>query len=113
MCLYRPPVCVMSATSTPPPPSGSPPSYRFITNRKCPFAQKVWIALEAMSPRANYVVEEVSLYGWGGKPRWFLEMNPAGQVPVLEVTNAGDGSREVVVDSEAILDYLANASPTR
>ena len=27
--------------------------------------------------------QEVGLYGHGGKPKWFLELNPKGQVPVL------------------------------
>jgi len=54
-------------------------SYRLITNLKCPFAQKAWLALEAKQPKANYVLEEIGLYGSGGKPKWFLDMNPKGK----------------------------------
>ena len=49
-------------------------------------------------------MEEVSLYGAGGKPKWFLQLNPAGTVPVL--TNGDD----IVPDSELILDYVAKGS---
>ena len=28
-------------------------------------------------------MEEVSLYGAGGKPDWFMKLNPKGEVPVL------------------------------
>lgn len=49
-------------------------------------------------------MEEISLYGAGGKPSWFLKLNPAGTVPVL---NVNDG--EIVLpDSEMILDYISN-----
>jgi glutathione S-transferase len=85
------------------------PSLRFITNPSCPFAQKSWIALEcakAQTRNFHYRVDIVDLYGPGGKPDWFWEINPAGTVPVLQVTTCG----EVVnyCDSDGILDYLQN-----
>ena len=43
----------------------SPASTRFITNKMCPFAQKAYIALEVSN--APYEMEEISLYGAGGK----------------------------------------------
>lgn len=46
----------------------SPSSTRFVTNAKCPFAQKVWIALEVA--QAPYDIEQVDLYGPDGKPDW-------------------------------------------
>jgi hypothetical protein len=46
----------------------SPSSTRFVTNTKCPFAQKVWIALEVA--QAPYDMEQVDLYGPNGKPDW-------------------------------------------
>ena len=65
-------------------------------------AQKAWIALEASG--CVYEMEEVALYGAGGKPKWFLKLNPAGTVPVLSHNDY------VVPDSELILDYIANGS---
>lgn len=70
----------------------------------CPFAQKSWIALEASN--TPYKIEEVSLYGAGGKPGWFLNLNPAGTVPVFV---ASDGEK-VYPDSELILDYVKETS---
>jgi len=72
------------------------------TDRFYPKAQKAWIALEVSG--ADYNMEEVSLYGAGGKPKWFLKLNPAGTVPVL--VNKDD----VVPDSELILDYIETRS---
>jgi hypothetical protein len=46
----------------------SPSSTRFVTNKMCPYAQKVWIALEVV--KAPYDMEEISLYGPDGKPDW-------------------------------------------
>jgi len=68
----------------------------FITNKKSPFAQKVWIALEASG--ISYEMKEID----GNPPPWFLEINPDGTVPVLvcgELT---------LTDSEVILDFLSN-----
>ena len=74
---------------------------RFVTNARCPFAQKAWIALEASG--CEYETTEVSLYGPGGKPGWFLDMNPRGTVPVVV---AVDGV--VFADSESILDAVGD-----
>lgn len=51
---------------------------------------------------ANYQLEQVSLYGPGGKPDWFWKLNPKGQVPILVVH---DG--EVLADSDLILDEIS------
>mmetsp|Transcript_20125 Transcript_20125/g.49382 ORF Transcript_20125/g.49382 Transcript_20125/m.49382 type:complete len:206 (-) Transcript_20125:482-1099(-) len=82
------------------------PPARFITNKMCPFAQKAWIALEASN--ADFSLEQVSLYGAGGKPDWFWELNPQGTVPILVVT-AGDDSEDdlVLPDSDLILNEIA------
>lgn len=82
----------------------SPSSTRFITNKMCPFAHKAWIALEAS--RCPYELEEVSLYGSGGKPDWFWELNPDGTVPVLSCF----GGAMVLPDSDLILDALAEGT---
>jgi len=54
-------------------------------------------------------MREVSLYGPGGKPDWFWELNPAGTVPIV-VSSAEDnnGKEEVFADSELILDAIGN-----
>lgn len=75
-------------------------NHRFITNKMCPYAQKVWIALEVFD--IPYSLTEVSLYGLNGKPSWFLKLNPRGTVPVL----LNESSGEVYPDSDMILDYL-------
>lgn len=82
----------------------SPSSTRFVTNTMCPFAQKAWIALEVTE--APYEMQEVSLYGTGGKPDWFMELNPDGTVPVLECY----GGAIILPDSDLILDHIANGA---
>jgi len=77
---------------------------RFVTNKMCPYAQKAWIALEAS--KTEYKMEEISLYGTNGKPKWFRELNPKGTVPVLVC----DNGNIVLPDSELILDYLGDDS---
>jgi len=67
----------------------------------CPYAQKVWIALETGS--CPYEMTEISLYGPGGKPDWFLDLNPDGQVPVLTCY----GGAKIYIDSEFILDKIS------
>lgn len=76
----------------------SPSSQRFVTNKMCPFAQKVWCALEASE--TPYEMEEISLYGSNGKPDWFLKLNPRGTVPVL----VAHGGAAVYPDSDVVLD---------
>ena len=60
--------------------------------------QKVWIALEAA--RAPYELQEVALYGAGGKPDWFWDLNPDGTVPVLVC----HGGAVVYPDSDLALE---------
>ena len=67
-------------------------------------AQKVWIALEAA--RAPYELQEVALYGAGGKPDWFWDLNPEGTVPVLVC----HGGAVVLPDSDLALDQMARGS---
>jgi glutathione S-transferase len=86
--------------------NNSPAATRLVTHKMCPFAQKAWIALECSEQ--PYELEEISLYGSGGKPSWFLQLNPSGTVPVL-VCNGG--ARQVVLpDSDLILDAIESGS---
>ncbi len=80
----------------------NPSRLRLVTNRKCPFAQKAWIALEEYygGPK-GYELLEVGLYGGNGKPGWFMDINPAGQVPVLWLPTG-----RIITESDSILDHL-------
>lgn len=80
----------------------SPSTTQFYTHKMCPYAQKVWIALEAGS--CPYEMQQIDLYGSGGKPDWFLELNPAGQVPVVTCF----GGAKILIDSEYILTRIAD-----
>mmetsp|Transcript_16619 Transcript_16619/g.38035 ORF Transcript_16619/g.38035 Transcript_16619/m.38035 type:complete len:258 (+) Transcript_16619:3-776(+) len=84
--------------------SGKASSLLFVTNKMCPFAQKAWIALEAAE--IPYKFEQISLYGGGGKPAWFMELNPKGQVPVLVVNDDSDNDRVIFADSDLILNEM-------
>ena len=75
---------------------------QFITNTWCPYAQKAWIALEASN--CEYQMQEVKLYGSGGKPDWFWELNPKGTVPIVVVKDKI--GKTVLADSEDILDAV-------
>ena len=46
------------------------------TNKMCPFAQKAWIAIDEKKDArgTKFVMEEIGLYGSGGKPAWFLKV---------------------------------------
>ncbi|GAX17002.1 glutathione S-transferase [Fistulifera solaris] len=81
-------------------PESSP--VRLITNKMCPFAQKAWLALECS--QIPYEMEEISLYGAGGKPDWFWKLNPAGTVPVLVQEMAS--ATKVWPDSDLILQAI-------
>eukprot|EP00934_Nitzschia_sp_Nitz4_P002374 Nitzschia sp. Nitz4//scaffold16_size188269//23185//23952//NITZ4_001770-RA/size188269-augustus-gene-0.73-mRNA-1//1//CDS//3329538452//2369//frame0 len=70
-----------------------------VTNKMCPFAQRVWIGLEAAG--IPYTLHEIALYGPNGKPHWFWNLNPKGQVPVIVCPG-----EHVFVDSDEILDQL-------
>ena len=70
----------------------------------CPYAQKVWLALEVGG--CPYESTEVSLYGPGGKPDWFLDLNPMGEVPVLTCF----GGAKIYIDSEYILTKISDGA---
>ena len=53
-----------------------------------------------------YSLEQISLYGPNGKPDWFWELNPKGQVPVLVC----DGGARVLADSDLILDEIGSVA---
>ncbi|MEM7543874.1 MAG: glutathione S-transferase family protein [Pseudomonadota bacterium] len=62
----------------------------------CPFVQRVTSILEAKN--VAYEIEYIEL---SNKPRWFLEVSPHGQVPVL-ITDDG----RTLFESDAISEYI-------
>ncbi|OEU17407.1 putative dehydroascorbate reductase [Fragilariopsis cylindrus CCMP1102] len=107
--------------------SSSSSEILFVTNKMCPFAQKAWIALEAAN--ISYKLEQVSLYGPGGKPDWFWKLNPKGQVPILQVinnnnddnnynnnnnnNNNNDNNDYIIADSDQILDEIVSSKTSK
>ena len=69
---------------------------RVISYKVCPFVQRVTALLAAGN--IPFEVEYISLRD---KPRWFLEVSPTGQVPVL-ITAGG----ETLFESDAIVEYI-------
>lgn len=74
-----------------------------LTHRMCPFAQRARFALQESGLPCT--VREIELHQ---KPRWFLELNPEGRVPVM-VDEAG----RAIVESERIVDEVAARAPGR
>ena len=67
----------------------------------CPYCQKVWMMLEAK--RVPYRVERINMRCYGDKPRWFSELSPDGNLPVLQL----DGN--VITGSDSILQALESS----
>eukprot|EP00522_Entomoneis_paludosa_P007681 CAMPEP_0172439512 /NCGR_PEP_ID=MMETSP1065-20121228/476_1 /TAXON_ID=265537 /ORGANISM="Amphiprora paludosa, Strain CCMP125" /LENGTH=177 /DNA_ID=CAMNT_0013188203 /DNA_START=160 /DNA_END=690 /DNA_ORIENTATION=- len=87
--------------------SSSSSNIRLVTNTRCPFAQKAWIALRVK--QVELEIDEISLYGPNGKPDWFWNLNPQGTVPVLVVSSSSKNDKKktsVVTDSDDILNEL-------
>ena len=51
------------------------------------------------------------MYGPGGKPDWFWDLNPKGQVPILVFGRSHD-DHTVLADSDLILDEIATVIST-
>eukprot|EP00929_Paragymnodinium_shiwhaense_P006523 TRINITY_DN11008_c0_g3_i1.p1 TRINITY_DN11008_c0_g3~~TRINITY_DN11008_c0_g3_i1.p1 ORF type:complete len:175 (+),score=31.76 TRINITY_DN11008_c0_g3_i1:818-1342(+) len=68
-----------------------------VGNKMCPFAQRAWFALEESG--LAYTHCECQLYP---KPKWLLDINPRGKVPVL-VENG-----KATIESEVIVDLVAS-----
>lgn len=74
---------------------------KVVSFKICPFVQRVTALLEAKE--IPYELEFIQL---SDKPKWFLEISPTGQVPVL-ITDGGD----VLFESDAIVEYLDEITP--
>ena len=75
-----------------------PPQLTLVTNTMCPYAQKAWISL--LESNKPFELKEIDLYG-SAKPKWFLDLNPAGLVPVL-IKEDGEALNE----SDKIVTFL-------
>jgi glutathione S-transferase len=78
-----------------------------ITNKMCPYAQRVHLMLELSNPRLNFSLKEINLYGENGKPDWFMKLNPVGLVPVLYFPQ----TELVITESLDIVIYLLKNFP--
>eukprot|EP01046_Picozoa_sp_COSAG06_P051067 COSAG06_NODE_8248_length_2226_cov_11053.947269_3_plen_217_part_00 len=96
-CVPRPPtsLCMQAAAAAAAEPAAAT-TIEFFTHRWCPFAHRVWLSLEDKGLPHKLV--EIDLYG--GKPQWFLDLNPKGLVPVLRHEG------RVICESNDICGYL-------
>jgi len=74
---------------------------KVVSFKICPFVQRVTALLEAKN--IPYEIEYISLKA---KPKWFLDISPNGQVPLL--ITEGDVP---LFESDAIVEYLEEAYP--
>ncbi|KAI9184226.1 hypothetical protein H9P43_003279 [Blastocladiella emersonii ATCC 22665] len=91
---------------------------RLFTSKVCPFAQRATIAAhelgfvdsiaEAKYSNGAFEVVEIDLKN---KPEYYTrDINPRGKVPALEITHAESGTKEVLVESALIADFLLQAA---
>lgn len=73
---------------------------KIVSFKICPFVQRVTGMLEAKN--IPYEIEYIDLKN---KPRWFLDISPTGQVPLL-VTENGIS----LFESDAIVEYIDEVS---
>eukprot|EP00316_Scyphosphaera_apsteinii_P012582 CAMPEP_0119324042 /NCGR_PEP_ID=MMETSP1333-20130426/62214_1 /TAXON_ID=418940 /ORGANISM="Scyphosphaera apsteinii, Strain RCC1455" /LENGTH=218 /DNA_ID=CAMNT_0007331647 /DNA_START=183 /DNA_END=840 /DNA_ORIENTATION=- len=87
----------------------APPKIKFYTHTACPYAQRVWIALEATGLQFEKV--DVNLYGYGGFDKARLKqvevaggLSARGYIPVVSI---GD---EVIRESSVCVERVAKLS---
>ena len=69
---------------------------KVVSFKICPFVQRVTALLEAKN--VDYEIEYISLKN---KPKWFLDVSPNGQVPLLITEN-----NKALFESDAIVEYI-------
>lgn len=74
---------------------------KIVSFKICPFVQRVTALLEAKE--VPYDIEFINL---SDKPKWFVEISPTGQVPML-ITEEG----EALFESDAIVEYIEEVTP--
>lgn len=77
---------------------------RMFSMRFCPFAHRVHLVLNAKN--LPYHVFYINL---SEKPEWYLELNPNGKVPALQLTN--EPGAPIMVESLAIAEHLEDKYP--
>jgi glutathione S-transferase len=73
---------------------------------RCPYCQKVWIALE--EKRIPYRIEKVNMRCYGDKPASFNRMQPSGQIPVAVIDGVVYGQSNDILarfESDDFQDY--------
>ncbi|RUS91993.1 hypothetical protein EGW08_000206 [Elysia chlorotica] len=81
-------------------PPAKPGVLRLYSMRFCPFAHRTRLVLN----HKNIPHEEVNI-NLKEKPDWFLDLNPLGQVPVLQIDD------KVIADSTATSEWLDDVYP--
>lgn len=96
--------------------SEAEPTITLYTHTACPFAQRVWIALEASGMSFKRV--DVNLYGTGGFDKSKLKeveaaggLRPKGYIPVLAVGDQVLRESSDCVDRVAVLSTEVGATP--
>ena len=95
--------------------SAPSPKIKLYTHTSCPFAQRVWIALEATGLKFERV--DVNLYGTGGFDKAELKrvelagglVPPKGYIPVLAIGDEVLRESSVCVERVALLSEEASA----
>ncbi|WWC86537.1 uncharacterized protein L201_001414 [Kwoniella dendrophila CBS 6074] len=72
----------------------------------CPFNQRIWMALEERKIAYHY--NEVNPYK---KEKHFLDLNPLGLVPTLEIKSKSDGSSKALYESDVLVEYIQDLYP--
>ena len=71
----------------------------------CPYCQKVWLFME--EKHLNYHVEKITMRCYGEKERWYTrEISSRGLLPALLIEDEAAGRREVVTESDVLLERL-------
>ncbi|KAK3790456.1 hypothetical protein RRG08_015925 [Elysia crispata] len=86
--------------STCPPPK--PGVLRLYSMRFCPFAHRTRLVLSHKN-----IPHEVVNINLQNKPQWFLDLNPLGQVPVLQIDD------KIIADSTATSEWLDDVYPEK
>ncbi|KAL6707751.1 hypothetical protein ACN47E_003872 [Coniothyrium glycines] len=82
--------------------NGPTPKITLYTNHRCPWAHRAHIVLKELGLPYEEVIIDL------GKPRepWYLEVNPRGLVPAINING------EIVTESGIVAQFLADAYPS-
>ncbi|KAF2830689.1 thioredoxin-like protein [Ophiobolus disseminans] len=82
--------------------NGNAPKIKLYTNHRCPWAHRAHIVLKELGLEYDEVIIDLD------KPRepWYLEINPRGLVPSIDVNG------EIITESGIVSTFLADAYPS-